>query len=179
MCWLEKPCPSMNWGALFYRSTAWALLFWGHWAPRWHWCSALRTALNKEGCAACYVKGPDPACCHSSASWQWSCYRSFVGKCVCPWQMVTKMIHCIRPQNRYSVINFAICFTKLVMDTIIRRNHPHDTLSTHGLKRSNFRPLVKTDPQDLPVNGKKRPFQIEKHCSCNILHTQDNEITPK
>lgn len=89
------------------------------------------------------------------------------------------MIYYIRPQNHYSVITFAICFTKLILDTIIRGNHPHNILSTHGLKWSNFRPSVKKDPQDLPVNGKKRPFQIEKHCSCNILHTLDNEITPK
>lgn len=108
-----------------------------------------------------------------------SCYWSLVGKSVCWWYAFTKMIYYIRPQNHYSVITFAICFTKLILDTIIRRNHPHNTLSTHCLKWSNFRPLVKMDPQDLPVNGKKRPFQIEKHCSCNILHTLDNEITPK
>lgn len=97
--------PPMHWGSVCCRSTAWALLFWGRWAPCWHWCSALRTALNKEGCAACHVKGPDPACCHWPASWQQSCYRSFVGKRVCPWQMVTEMIHCIRPQNHSAVIN--------------------------------------------------------------------------
>lgn len=91
-----------------------------------------------------------------------------------------KMIYFIRPQQLLMSYNFAICFPKIILATIIRGNHPHNTLSTHCLKWSNFRPSVKMDPQDLPVDGKKRPFHIEKnHCSCNILHTPDNEITPK
>lgn len=66
-----------------------------------------------------------------------------VGKGVCPRHVLAKTICYIRPQHHYSGITFAICFTKLILDTIIRGNHPHNTLSTHGLKWSNFRPLEK------------------------------------
>lgn len=62
---------------------------------------------------------------------------------VCPWHVLAKSVYYIRPQHHYSGITFAICFTKLILDTIIRGNHPHNTLSTRSLKWSNFRPLEK------------------------------------